>query len=56
LLAEKPSKKTDAKALGVARSEAFVTSFVDLGEWTAKAVFNADLVHTAPVLAYVKRK
>ena len=52
LLAEKPSKG----ALGVATSEAFVTSFVDLGEWTAKAVFDADLVHTAPVLAYVKRK
>jgi len=56
LLAEKPSRSTDAKALGVAWSEAFVTSYVDLGEWTAKAVFNADLVHTSPSLAYVKRK
>jgi hypothetical protein len=33
-----------------------VTSYVDLGEWTAKAVFDANLVHTSPSLAYVKRK
>ena len=56
LLAEKPSRSTDAKALGAAGSESFVTPYVDLGEWTAKAVFDANLVHTSPSLAYVKRK
>ena len=54
-LAETRSKNTEKKALGPASSDAF-TAYVDVGEWTAKAVFDADLVHTAPILAYVGRK
>jgi hypothetical protein len=54
-LAETRSKNTEKKALGPASSDAFA-AYVDVGEWTAKAVFDADLVHTAPILAYVGRK
>ena len=46
LLAEKPSKG----ALGVARARRSSRRSSTSG-WTAKAVFDADLVHTAPLLA-----
>ena len=55
LLARSASKNTEKKALGPSKDEAFSVAFVDLGEWTAKAAFDASLVHTTPKLAYVAR-
>ena len=56
LLARSASKNTEKKALGPSKVEAFFSvAFVDLGEWTAKAAFDASLVHTTPKLAYVAR-
>ena len=53
LLSETTSKNTKKKALGPSTFEASSTAYVDIGEWTAKASFDASLVHTTPKLAYV---
>ncbi len=60
-LVEKPSKCSPNGAIGslgmgVVGKEPFSTTFVDLGQWTAKAVFDDTLVHTSPVPGYVKIK
>ena len=54
-LAPIPSKNTEKKVLGPSKKEASPLPFVDLGEWTARAAFDASLAHTAPKFGYVAR-
>jgi len=55
LLVEGKSKCGEKYTMGVVWKEPFLTAYVDLGEWTVRAVFEDNLVHTSPTPGYVAR-
>ena len=50
-----PSRRRTRRRRCSARPKRPPPPFVDLGEWTARAAFDASLAHTAPKFGYVAR-